>query len=218
MHPESMIAVDAADLVGTLYRGIPLELIARHEVGHAVMAVQCGGYATRIILGRTLSGNPFGRACWFIPPRIESRLLVLSGGALALYLHCRRSGPTFSDFYDWASMLEGNLLAGSGVKDWEEILWRTEQPKGHGMEDLVQRAVRPYFDEAIELLMKASDQLDGLTELVVAQPPGLGRRALERFFAGRPRSRWAERLDRPTVLWAAYAERRARTRPPNSPE
>jgi len=53
------------------------------------------------------------------------------------------------------------------------------------------------------------DQFDGLTELLVAQPPGIGRRSLKRFFAGRPRSRWAERLDRPRVLWAANAERRA---------
>ena len=56
---------------------------------------------------------------------------------------------------------------------------------------------------------EAADQLDSLTELLAAQPPGIGRRALKRFFAGRPRSRWAERLDRPGVLWAANAERRA---------
>lgn len=100
-------------------------------------------------------------------------------------------------------------MSASGVGDWSEILRLTNQPDGYGMEDFLERAARPYFDEAIGLLAKAADQLDSLTELLVAQPPGIGRRALKRFFAGRPRSRWAERLDHPGVLWAANAERRA---------
>jgi hypothetical protein len=133
----------------------------------------------------------------------------LSGGVLALYLHHRPTGFTFANFCDWTSTLEGRVLSVSGGGDWSEILRLTSQPDGYGIEDFLDRAARPYCDEAIGLLAKASDQLDRLTELLVAQPPGMGRRALQRFFGGRPRSRWAERLDRPGILWAANAERRA---------
>jgi hypothetical protein len=202
--------MDTATLLDTLYEQLPLETVARHEVGHAVMAYQCGGSVPRIILGRTASGEHFGRASWIIPASIDKRLLVLSGGVLALYLHQRPSSFTFQEFCDWASTLDGRVMAISGAHDWMEILRLTDQPQGYGIEDFLHRAVRPYFDEAIGLLAKATDRLDGLTELVVAQPPGIGRRALKRFFAGRPRSRWAERLDRPRVLWAAHAERRER--------
>jgi hypothetical protein len=204
--------VDTVDLISALYTQLPLEIVARHEVGHAVMAVQCGGSVKRIILGQTASGEPFGRASWMIPSNPHKRLLVLSGGVLALFLHHHTSGATFEDFCDWISDPGGYVLAASGAGDWADILALTDQPKGFGIEDLLDRAVRPYFSEAISLLAGATHQLDELTELVVAQPPGIGRRTLRRFFAGRPQSRWADRLDRPGVLWAARAELRARDR------
>jgi hypothetical protein len=62
--------------------------------------------------------------------------------------------------------MEGRVMAISGGSDWAEILRLTDQPEGFGLEDFLNRAVRPYFDEALGLLAKATDQLDGLTELV----------------------------------------------------
>ncbi len=210
-HRHRKQRVDTATRILRHYRQLPLETVARHEVGHAVMAVQCGGSATRIILGRTASGSNFGRANWIIPPSIEKRLLVLSGGVLALYLHHRQSdAPTFQDFRAWTSTLDGYAMTISGGGDWKDILQLTNQPKGQDIDDYLERAVRPYFDEGVELLERASNQLDELTDRVVSNPPGIGRFALQRFFAGRPRSRWAERLDRPVVLWAAKAELRLR--------
>jgi hypothetical protein len=200
--------MESISLVSLLYQQLPLDIVARHEAGHAVMAHCCGGYVKRILLGTTASGEHFGRAFWAVPS-IDEYLLVLSGGALALYLHERPSEPTFEDFCAWVSTLDGQVKAVSGISDWSEILRRTDQPDGFGIEDFLDRAVRPYFDKAIAKLAKASDQLDGLTELVLAQPPGIGRRSLQRFFAGRPPSRWAERLDRPHVLWGAHAEMRS---------
>ena len=52
------------------------------------------------------------------------------------------------------------------------------------------------------------DRLDGLTELQLAQPLGLGPRSLKRYFAGRRRKRLSEWIDRPRVVWAAYTEAR----------
>jgi hypothetical protein len=144
------------------------------------MAYCCGGSVTRIILGRTASGDHFGRASWIIPASIDKRLLVLSGGVLALYLHQRPSSFTFEDFCNWTSTIDGRVMAISGAGDWSEILRLTDEPQGYGMEDFLQRAVRPYFDGAIGLLSKASNQLDALTELVVTQLPGIGRLPRER--------------------------------------
>ena len=187
----------SVSLLSVMYSQLPLETVARHEVGHAVMTHCCGGAVRRIIVGRAASGESFGRTFWTLPaPPPDRRPLVLSGGVLALYLHQRPAGSTFADFCDWTVTLEGRVLSASGAGDWLEILRLTSQRDGYGMDDFLDRAVRPYFDETIGLLVKAADQLDSLTELLVAQSPGIGRRALTRFFAGRPRSRWAERLDR----------------------
>jgi hypothetical protein len=188
------------------YRQLPLEIVVRHEAGHAVMAHCCGGFVKRVVFGRTISGENYGRAFWAVPDPYKY-LLVLSAGALALYLHERPSGSTFQSFIEWVSTKDGYAMAISGANDWSEILRLTEQPRGYGMDDFLERAVRPYFDEAIGLLAGARDRLDGLTEFLLAQPPGLGPRSLKRFFAGNRRNRLAEWIDRPRVVWAAYAER-----------
>ncbi len=100
-------------------------------------------------------------------------------------------------------------MAVSGAGDWSEILRFTGQASGYGMEDVLERALRPYFDEAVRRSAGARDQLDELTELVLAQPPGVGSRSLRRFFAGDRRHYFlAERLDRPRILWAAFMEAR----------
>ena len=70
----------------------------------------------------------------------------------------------------------------------------------------LERALRPYFDEAVRRLAAARDQLDDLTELALAQPPGTGPWSLKRFFAGDRPSRMAEWMDRPSVAWAARGE------------
>lgn len=49
--------MEIVSLLSILYSQFSLETVARHEVGHAVMAVQCGGSVKRIILGRDAS-------CW----------------------------------------------------------------------------------------------------------------------------------------------------------
>ncbi len=188
------------------YRQLPLEIVVRHEAGHAVMAHGCGGVVQRIIFGRRISGENYGRSFWAVPDR-DKYLLVLSGGALALYLHERPSGATFQSFIEWVSTTDGYTMAISAASDWSEILRLTQQPRGYGMDDFLERAVRPYFDEAIGLLAGARDRLDGLTEFLLAQPPGLGPRSLKRFFAGKRRNRLAEWIDHPRVVWAAYAER-----------
>lgn len=190
-----------------LYRQLPLEIVVRHEAGHAVMAHRCGGSVKRIIFGRTISGENYGRSFWTVPDR-DKYLLAVSGGVLALYLQERQSGLTFQSFIDWVSTVDGYTMAISGAHDWSEILRLTEQPRASGMDDFLERAVRPYFDQAVGLLAGARDQLDGLTEFLLAQPPGLGPRSLKRFFAGNGRNRLAEWIDRPRVLWAACAERR----------
>ena len=192
--------------VEVLFRQLPLEIVVRHEAGHAVMAHGCGGSVQRIVFGRRSSGENYGRAFWTVPDR-DKYLLVLSGGALALYLHERPSGATFQSFIEWVSTTDGYAMAISGANDWSEILRLTQQPRGYGMDDFLERAVRPYFDEAIGLLAGARDRLDGLTEFLLAQPPGRGPRSLKRFFAGKRRSRLDEWIDRPRVVWAACAER-----------
>ena len=105
---------------------------------------------------------------------------------------------------DWNIQWISAEVTGGG--DWSDLLRFTAQPRGEGLADLLERAVRPYFDEAVGLLAGARDPLDGLTELALAHPPGLGRRALRRFFAGTRHSRWAAWLDSPRVRWAAYTE------------
>ena len=203
---ESMDTVSQTE-VEVLFRQLPLEIVVRHEAGHAVMAHCCGGSVQRIIFGRTISGGNYGRSFWTVPDR-DKYLLVLSGGALALYLHERPSGATtFHSFIEWVSTTDGYTMAISAANDWSEILRLTQQPRGYGMDDFLERAVRPYFDEAIGLLADARDRLDGLTEFLLAQPPGLGPRSLKRFFAGNRRNRLAEWIDRPRVVWAACVER-----------
>ena len=85
-------------------------------------------------------------------------LLVLSGGVLALYLHERRSAGTFQSFIEWVSTPDGYVKAVSGAGDWSEILRLTDQPSGDGMDDFLERAVRPYFDEAVGLLAGAREE------------------------------------------------------------
>ncbi|MGH8201641.1 MAG: hypothetical protein ACREVO_14985 [Steroidobacteraceae bacterium] len=188
---------------------LPIAVVARHEAGHAIAACRCGGRAGRIVFGTTASGHPYGRAFWEIPPDDHKYLLVLSAGPVALFLHDRPSGRTFWDFLAWVATEDGYLRAISGASDWSEILRRTGQPKGYGIHDFLERAVQPYFEETCQLLANSRDQLDALTSLLLAHPPGLGPRALKRFFAGKPSSLWATRIDRIGVRWASAAEKRA---------
>lgn len=99
--------MESVSLLSILYSQLPLETVARHEVGHAVMTHRCGGVVRRIILGHTASGEHFGRTFWTLPATPpDQRALVLSGGVLALYLHQRPSGSTFADFRDWTISLD----------------------------------------------------------------------------------------------------------------
>jgi len=200
--------MDTLSQIEVLYRQLPLESVVRHEAGHAVMAHCCGGFVKRVVFGRNISGENYGRSFWAVPDR-DKYLLVLSAGVLALYLHERPSGVGFQSFFEWVSTTDGCAMAMSGTNDWAEVLRLTEQPRAYGMDEFLERAVRPYFDQAVGLLANARDRLDGLTEILLAQPPGLGPRSLKRFFAGHRRSRLAEWIDRPRVVWAAYAERRS---------
>lgn len=199
--------MDTLSQIEVLYRQLPLESVVRHEAGHAVMAHCCGGSVQRVIFGRNISGENYGRSFWAVRD-LDKYLLVLSAGVLALYLHERPSGTAFQSFIEWVSDTDGYTMAMSGASDWAEILRLTEQPRGYGMDDFLERAVRPYFDEAVGLLANVPGRLDGLTEFLLAQPPGLGPRSLKRFFAGNRRNRLAEWIDRPRVVWAAYAKRR----------
>ena len=201
--------MDAVLVTEDHYRQLPLETVVRHEAGHAVMAHCCGGFVKRIVFGRRDSGGSYGRSFWAIPTNPNNYLLVLSGGVLALYLHERPTEKTYQSFVEWVSTPGGYVKAVSGAGDWSEILRLTAQPPSYGMGDCLERAVRPYFDETIVHLAGAHDRLDGLTELVLAQPPGVGPRSLKRFFAGDRRNRVSEWIDRPRVAWAAYAEVRS---------
>jgi hypothetical protein len=142
---------------------LPIEVVARHEAGHALAAHRCGGRAKRIVFGTTASGHPYGRASWVIPPDDHKYLLVLSAGPLALFLHDCPSVCTFWEFNAWMDTDEGFLRAASGAADWREILRRTNQPEGHGLYDFLVRAIGPYFDETCQLLANSRDQLDALT-------------------------------------------------------
>ena len=198
-------AVDTVSLTELQYRQLPSETVVRHEVGHAVMAHRCGGFVKRIVFGRKASGENYGRAFWAVPDR-DQYVLVLTGGVLALFLHDRPAETAYRAFIEWASTPRGYLMAVSGAGDWSEILRCTGQPSGYGMEDFLERALRPYFDEAARRLAAAGEQLDELTALVLAQPPGIGPWSLKRFFAGDRPSRMAEWMDRPNVVWAARRE------------
>lgn len=188
---------------------LPIEVVARHEAGHAIAAHRCGGRAGRIVFGTTASGHPYGRAFWEIPPDERKYLLVLSAGPLALFLHDRPTARTFWDLLNWIATEDGYARAISGASDWIEILRRTGQPKGYGIHDFLVRAVQPYFDETCQLLDNSRDQLGALTSLLLDHPPGLGPRALKRFFASKPLSPWAARFDRIGVRWASAKEKRA---------
>lgn len=188
---------------------LPIEVVARHEAGHAIAACRCGGRAGRIVFGTAASGHPYGRAFWEIPPDDHKYLLVLSAGPLALFLHDRPAARAFRDFLAWVATEGGYARAISGASDWIEILRRTQQPAGYGIHDFLARAVQPYFDETCQLLDHSRDQLDALTSLLLDHPPGLGPRALKRFFAGKPSSPCATRFDRMGVRWASAAEKRA---------
>jgi len=198
--------MDTLSQIDVLFRQLPLETVVRHEAGHSVMAHCCGGFVKRVVFGRNISGENYGRSFWAVPDR-DKYLLVLSAGVLALYLHERPSGGAFQSFIEWVATTDGYTMAMSGASDWAEMLRLTEQPRAYGMDDFLERAVRPYFDEAVGLLANVRERVDGLTEIILAQPPGLGPRSLKRFFAGLRRSRLAEWIDRPRVVWAAYAER-----------
>jgi hypothetical protein len=162
------------------------------------------------LLNRERTSTGHGHTLTEIPPDDEHRyLLVLSAGPLALFLHDRPSAQTFWDFLDWIATEDGYTKAISGASDWIEILRRTGQPKGHGIHDFLERAVQPYFDETCRLLANSRDQLGALTSLLLDHPPGLGPRALKRFFAGKPSSPWATRFDRMRVRWASATEKRA---------
>src|SRR5487761_188848 len=114
------------------YRQLPLEIVVRHEAGHAVMAHCCGGFVKRVVFRRTISGENYGRAFWAVPDPYKY-LLVLSAGALALYLHERPSGATFHSFIEWVSTKDGYTMAISAANDWSEILRLTQQPRGYGI-------------------------------------------------------------------------------------
>lgn len=200
--------MDIVSLTELQYQQLPPEVVVRHEAGHAVMAHRCGGFVKRIVFGRRASGENYGRAFWAVPDR-DQYVLVLTGGVLALFLHDRPAETAYRSFIEWVSTPRGYLMAVSGAGDWSEILRFTGQASGYGMEDFLERALRPYFDEAVRRLAGARDQLDELTELVLAQPPGVGPRSLRRFFAGDRRHYFlADRLDRPRILWAAFMEAR----------
>jgi hypothetical protein len=188
---------------------LPIAAVVRHEAGHAIAAYQCGGRASRIVFGTTPRGHHYGRASWEVPPDEHRYLLVLSAGPLALFLHDRPSAQSFRDFLEWVATEDGHLKAISGASDWIEILRRTHQPKGYGIDDFLGRAVEPYFTETWQLLDHSRHQLDGLTDLLLAHPPGLGPRALKRFFAGKSPNLWATRIDRMGVRWVSAMEKRA---------
>ena len=150
--------MDTLSLTETQYQQLPLETVVRHEAGHAVMAHCCGGFVKRIVFGRRTLGGNYGRSFWAIPTNPNNYLLVLSGGVLALFLHDHPTEKTYQSFVEWVSTTDGYLKAVSGAGDWSEILRLTEQPRGYGMNDFLERAVRPYFDEAVGLLAGAREE------------------------------------------------------------
>lgn len=199
-------ARDSTDPIEAALAALPLEIIARHEVGHAVAAWRCGGRVRSIVVGRSDSGDPHGRTRWSIPESPRDYLLVLSAGSLALFAHDCPEGRTFDHYCDWLSTEAGYVKAISGANDWAQILARTGQTEGYGIEDFLERAVQPYFADTFRILDSSRALLDGLTTLLLACPSGLGRRSLQRFFNGRPYSSWAERLDRPGMMLAGRFE------------
>src|SRR5271163_1615993 len=150
--------MDTLSQIEVLFRQLPLETVVRHEAGHSVMAHCCGGFVKRVVFGRNISGENYGRSFWAVPDRDK-------------YLLERPSGAGFQSFIEWVSTTDGYAMAISGTNDWAEILRLTEQPRADGMDEFPERAVRPYFDQAVGLLAHARDRLDGLTEFLLAEPP-----------------------------------------------
>ncbi len=204
-----MKSIDLFDLTRQArYDALPLELVARHEAGHAVMAHLHGGYIRRLVLGRARDGAPFARA-FFVVHDEEAFVAVLSAGVLAMFLHERPRDLSFTAFQRWLRTSDGEIQVLSAASDWMQILRRTGQPSGFGLDDFLERAVRPHFDQAIAKLAGSTDVIDRLTTLLHASSSGIGRRAARRFFAGKAPNSVATFLDRPSVLVSSFLERRA---------
>lgn len=187
------------------YAELPLELVARHEAGHAVMAHLHGGFVRRIVLGRARNGAPFARA-FFVVHDEDAFVDVLSAGVHAMFLGTRPSDISFTAFQNWLRTPDGEIQVLSGASDWIQILQRTGQSSGYGLDDFLKRAVRPYFDKAIVRLAASSDVLEQLTSLLLASSDGIGHREARRFFAGKAPSLIATLIDRPSVLVSSFFE------------
>lgn len=190
------------------YAALPLEVVARHEAGHAVMAHLHGGFVRRIVLGRARDGSPFARAFFVVPDEV-AYIEVLSAGVHAMFLSTRPSDFSFDAFQNWLRTRDGEIQVLSGGSDWMQILQRTGQTPGYGLEDFLERAVRPYFDQAIAKLVGSSDVIEQLTSLLLVSSGGIGQREAQRFFAGKPTSLVAKFMDRPSVLVSSFFERLA---------
>jgi hypothetical protein len=108
--------MDTLSQIEVLYRQLPLESVVRHEAGHSVMAHCCGGFVKRVVFGRKISGENYGRSFWAVHD-LDQYLLVLSGGVLALYLHERPSEAGFQSFVKWVSTTDGYAKDMSGASD-----------------------------------------------------------------------------------------------------
>lgn len=190
------------------YHELPMKVVARHEAGHAVMAHARGGWVKRIVLGRKRDNAPFARAFFAVPDK-HAFVAVLSSGVLAMFLHSRPDEFSFDAFKDWLETHDGEVQVLSATSDWMQILAMTGQGPAAGRTDLLERAVRPYFDETVALLVESTEVVDRLTEFLLSSPAGIGRREMKRFFAGSTRGTVARLLDRPSVLWSAFLERRS---------
>lgn len=190
----------------TGYAELPLELVARHEAGHAVMAHLHGGFVRRILLGHHRNGVPFGRA-FFVVYDEEAFIDVLSAGVHAMFLGTRPSDISFAAFESWLRTPDGESQVVSGASDWQQILQRTGQSSGYGLDDFLMRAVRPYFDQAVARLAGASDVIDRLTLLLLSSSVGIGQSEARRFFAGKESSLVTTLVDRPSVLVSSFFEK-----------
>ncbi len=172
---------------------MPLEVVARHEAGHAVMAWHLGCYVRWIIWGRDSTGSNYGEASFLLPSDVQGKVLIQMAGVLALYLHDVAEAPDYGCFRRWG---EANLpIATSGVGDWVQILELTGKPIVGRWNYFLEHAVRPHFSEAADILASKREDLDALTQFLLERPGGVGPRTLRRFREGRPPSRWATLLD-----------------------
>jgi hypothetical protein len=183
-----------------------LESAIRHETGHALAAASLGYRIHFLIYGRWTDEFPYG---WvgYDGPAPGDRALIWSAGVIAQFLHRFGANASKKEFIRWVDSRDVEALA--GINDWINILGK----KAH-LDVLLTEAALPYFDQTVSLLMPLLHEVEELTGLLRAHPPGFGPYAFDKARKGERISSCDRVLDTVPLLIAHV--RNAKARPKHS--